>query len=65
MVFLKFIFREGERERGSASRGGAEGGIERISSRLYTVSTETDVGLEPTSHEIMAWLKSRVRCLTD
>ena len=37
------------------SRGGAERERERerIPSRLSTVSTEPDVGLEPTNHEIM------------
>ena len=30
-----------------------DGGIERILSRLHTVSMEPDLGLEPTNHEIM------------
>ena len=35
------------------SRGGAEREGERIPSRLYTVSAEHDVGVEPTHCEIM------------
>ena len=41
------------RERDSVSEGGAERGRKRIPSRLYTVSAEPDVELEPTNHEIM------------
>ena len=33
------------------------------SSRLWVVSTEPDIGLEPTDHEIMTW--AEVRCLTN
>ena len=44
-------------ERGNVSRGGAEREGERerarIPSRLCTVSTEPDIGLEPTNCEIM------------
>ena len=40
-----FIYFEG--------RKGREIGRERIRSRPRTVSTEPDVGLEPTNHEIM------------
>ena len=49
-----FIFereREGERERERAREQGR--GKERISSRLHTVSTESNVGLEPMNREIM------------
>ena len=35
------------------SRGGAETGRERISSRLHAVSTEPDMGLNLTNLEIM------------
>ena len=41
-------------ERDSTSRGGAEREGERIPSRLCTISTEPDVGLELTNPEIMA-----------
>ena len=47
-----------EEERHSVSRGGAEreGDTEfEAGSWLWAVSTELDVGLEPTSCEIMAW----------
>ena len=46
---------ETERKRESASGGGAvrEGERERIPSRLCTVSTEPDVGLEPMNCVIM------------
>ena len=53
-MFL-FIF-EGERERQSMSRGGAEreGDTEsEAGSRLQVVSTEPDMGLKPTDREIM------------
>ena len=45
-----------ERESESISRGGAERERDTESeagSRLRAVSTEPDVGLEPTDHEIM------------
>ena len=45
---LLFIF---ERDRESASRGGAEKG--RLSGRLHSVSAEPRVGLELMSHEVM------------
>ena len=56
-----------EREHTHASREGTERerGRERIPSRLYTVSTEQDAGLDLTNHEIMTKLKSRVGCLPD
>ena len=49
--FFKFIYLETE----SVSRGEAETERkrERIPSILHTVSTEPDVGLEPTNCEIM------------
>ena len=46
--------RGGERERDTESEAG---------SRLWAVSTEPDVGLEPISREIMTWAK--VGCSTD
>ena len=45
-----FILRERERESGGGSE--REGERERIPSRLHAVSTEPDVGLDPTNHEI-------------
>ena len=60
-----FIYweRERERERESASRRGAERRRDRIPSRLHTVSTEPNVGLELTNCEIMTWVE--VRCSTN
>ena len=49
-MFLVFIF---GRERERTSGIGAERGRERIPSRLCTISTEPEVGLEPTNHKIM------------
>ena len=50
-IFFKFIYlfweREKEREGRWASRGGTERWIERIPSRLCSVSTEPNSGLEP------------------
>ena len=45
-----------ERKRQSRSGGGAERGGDtefKAGSRLLAVSTEPDVGLEPTNHKIM------------
>ena len=40
---------------GGGTVGGGEGNTEsETGSRLYTVSTEPNVGLEPTNHEIMS-----------
>ena len=55
-----------DRERHSMSREGAEreGNTESESgSRLWAVSIEPDVGLEPMNCEIMTW--TEVRCPTD
>ena len=55
-----------DRERQSMNGGGAEreGDTEsEAGSRLWAVSTEPDVGLELTNHEIMTW--AEVGCLTD
>ena len=41
-----------EREREGTSRGRAERRRDRIPSRLCTISTEPDAGLEPTNREI-------------
>ena len=60
LYFLMFYF--WERERQSASRGEAEreGDTEsKAGSRLWAVSTEPDVGLEPTDHKIMTWAEAR------
>ena len=53
--------------RESARRGGAETGRERerIPSRLCTVSTEPNVGLDPTTLGSWPEPKPRVRCLTN
>ena len=48
--------------------GGAEkeGDTEAEASfRLWTDSTEPDVGLQLTNHEIMIWAEVKVGCLTD
>ena len=58
--------RERERERDSMSGGGAEreGDTEwEAGSRLWAVSTEPNVGLEPTDCETMPW--AEVGSLTD
>ena len=49
------------------SGGGAERAGERIPSRLCTVSTEPNAGLELTNHEIMPWaeIKSLISWLTE
>ena len=63
-MFIYFWEREGARQ--SMTGGGAEreGDTEyKAVSRLWAVSTEPDMGPEPTNHEIMTWAK--VRCLTD
>ena len=52
-MLLICIYSERERERERTSRGGAERGRQRILSRLCAVSTEPDVGLEPTNREMM------------
>ena len=51
--FISFIYLFIVRERESVRRAGAETEGERTPSRLCTVSTEPDVGLELTNHEIM------------
>ena len=54
------------RQRQSMNRGGAEreGDTEsETGSRLWAVSTESDMGLELMTHEIMTWVE--VGCLTD
>ena len=53
-VFLIYFLKE--RERQSMSRGGTERERDtelEAGSRLYAVSTEPEVGLEPTNREIM------------
>ena len=65
LMFMYYFERERERERESARKWGRgrERGRKRIPSRFCAVSTETDLGLEPTNHEIMTWAK--VGCLID
>ena len=61
--YALFIF---EKDGEIVSRGGAEreGDTESVAgSRLWAVSTESNVGLEPMSREIMTW--AEVRGLTD
>ena len=57
MIFFNvFFLRERETDRQNASGGGAEreGDTEsKAGSRLRAVSTEPDLGLEPTSCEVM------------
>ena len=70
-VLFIFIFeREWERahtcERAHMSRGGAERERDtesKAGSRLWPVSSESDVGLKLLNHEIMTWVE--VRCSTD
>ena len=51
--FLMFISKR-DRDRDRAGDGQREGDTEsKAGSRLRTVSTEPNVGLEPTNHEIM------------
>ena len=53
-MFLLFIYLEREKVRERMSRGQAEREAESLlGSRLYLLSTEPDVGLEPKKHEIM------------
>ena len=61
-----FILRERERENVNMSREGQRARErERLPSRLHTICTEPDVGLDPTDCKIMTEPKSRVRCLTN
>ena len=60
IFFLNIYF--WDRERQSMSRGGSEreGDTEsEAGSRLWAVSTEPDMGLEPTDRETMAWAEVR------
>ena len=65
-LFLKslFIYFWGK-ERAHKPRRDRERARERIPSGLHTVSTEPDVGLDPTNCETMTWAKLRVGHLTD
>ena len=49
-----------ERERERPHEGG---GRKRIWSRLWTVSAESDMGLEPTNGEIMSWTETKSQSL--
>ena len=53
-IFLTFYFFSW-RERESRGRAGREGN--RIPSKFHVVSTEPDVGLDPTNPEITTWVK--------
>ena len=57
-----FIYLFRERESACAWEQQREG--ERIPSRLPTVSTEPDVGLKLTNHEIMTWAETKSWTLT-
>ena len=64
-VFLFFflsLFWERARVRTNGGRG-REKGIERIPSRLHTVSTEPDVGLQLMNRDSMTWVKIRSQML--
>ena len=50
---------EGQREREREGEG------DRIPGRLHAFSTEPSMGLDSTNYEIIAELKSRVRCSTN
>ena len=65
-IFFNVFIYFWNRERQSMNRGGAEreGDTEsEAGSRLWAVSTEPDVGLEPTNCEITPW--AGATCLTD
>ena len=63
LAFLKvYLFILREREQSQVGEGQREE-KERIPSRFRTVSTEPDMGLEPTNLEIMTC--AEVRCSTD
>ena len=54
--FLMFFFYFWERDRARAREGQRERETQsEAGSKLWTVSTEPDVGLESTNHEIMIW----------
>ena len=58
--FFKFILGEGERACTQAGEGRER---ERTPGRLCTVSTEPDMGLDPTNHEIMTLAEIRSQTL--
>ena len=61
---ILFYFWEKERDRAWVGERQREGDTEcEAGSRLWVVSAESDMGLEPTSCEIMTW--AEVECLTD
>ena len=63
LIFLNVYLVLRERERAYTSRGGTERERETEGlSRLHAVSTEPNMGLEPTNREIMTW--ALVGCLT-
>ena len=64
-VLCLFIYFEREREREHTWRRGREREEDRIPSRLCTISTELNAGLEHVNRKIMTELRSRVGCLTD
>ena len=56
-LYFKSLFMYFERERERSHEQGM--GRERIPTRLPTVSTESDMGLKPTNHEIKTWAKTK------
>ena len=54
-----FIYFERERESAQMGEGQREKERQRIPSRFCAVSTEPDVGLEPTNHEITTWIETK------
>ena len=62
--FLLLFLRDRVRDKAQAGEGHREGDAEsEAGSRLRAVSTEPDMGLEPTHCEIVSW--AEVGCLTD
>ena len=62
VFFFKFIYLFWEREHEWAQAGEGQKEGDGIPSRLCAISTEPDVGLEPTNCEIMTWAK--IKCQT-
>ena len=55
-IFFNIYFWESESEWVWVGEGQTEGDTEsKASSRLWTVSTEPDMGLQPMNYEIMTW----------
>ena len=62
--FFMFIYFEREREWVRRGREGqTEKGWKRIPSRLHAVSSGSEAGLDPRSHEIMTWAEMKSQTL--